>query len=159
MKPNIGLSDKQREGVVNILNALLADEFVLYTKTRNYHWNVVGPKFKGLHIFFEEQYEELSDRVDEVAEVARAFGGWALGTLAEFSQQTRLTEHPGRYPKAHDMIPNLLADHEAIIHHLREGIKTCGDQYQVVEVADFLTELMQQHQKTAWMLRTCLEGE
>src|SRR5919108_1621840 len=95
MSLNIGLSEEQREGVVAILNALLADEYVLYTKTRNYHWNVVGPRFNDLHKFFEAQYSALNDIVDDVAERARALGGRSLGTLAEFSQHARLKEHPG----------------------------------------------------------------
>ena len=71
MKPNIGLSDKEREGVVEILNTLLSDEYVLYTKTRNYHWNVVGPQFNDLHKFFESQYEALNEVIDDVAERAQ----------------------------------------------------------------------------------------
>ena len=88
---NIGLADEQRTGVVKILNTLLSDEYILYTKTRSYHWNVVGPQFNDLHKFFEEQYNELNGVVDEVAERARAVGGNAFGTVAEFSQHMRLT--------------------------------------------------------------------
>src|SRR5215218_1345137 len=104
MHPNIGLLDEQREGVVAILNTLLADEYLLYTKTRNYHWNVVGPQFNDLHKFFEAQYNELNTIVDDVAERARSLGGNATGTLAEFLEQTRLQEHPGRYPPAKTML-------------------------------------------------------
>jgi starvation-inducible DNA-binding protein len=99
MDLDIGLEAKQREGVVALLSALLADEYVLYTKTRNYHWNVVGLQFNDLHNFFQDQYEALNDVVDDVAERARTLGGQAIGTLAEFAQSTRLKEHPGRYPK------------------------------------------------------------
>ena len=99
MKPNIGLSDEQREGVVSILNALLSDEYLLYTKTRNYHWNVFGPQFNDLHKFLERQYEELEEVVDQVAERARSLGGFAFGTMTEFVQHTRLKEQPGQYPK------------------------------------------------------------
>ena len=98
MNPNIAITDKDRAGVVKILNALLADEYVLYTKTRNYHWDVVGPQFNELHKFFDAQYAELNEIVDDVAERARALGGHALGTLAEFSRHARLKEHPGEYP-------------------------------------------------------------
>ena len=79
MRPNIGLLDEQREGAVAILNTLLADEYLLYTKTRNYHWNVVGPQFNDLHKFFEAQYNELNEIVDDVAERSRALGGTACG--------------------------------------------------------------------------------
>jgi starvation-inducible DNA-binding protein len=154
--PNIGISDANRPKVVKILNTTLADEYVLYTKTRNYHWNVVGPQFSELHKFFEAQYEELDDIVDEVAERGRALGGSATGTLAEFSQDTRLKEEPGRYPDAHTMIANLLADHEALVQSLRADLTTALDKYQDAGTSDFLTGLMEKHEKMAWMLRAFL---
>src|SRR5947199_10671321 len=100
MTLNIGISRDNQQAVASILNALLADEYVLYTKTRNYHWNVVGPQFNDLHRFFEAQYEALDDIVDEVAERVRSVGGQALGTLAEFAKHARLTERLGEYPDA-----------------------------------------------------------
>src|SRR5438309_9651855 len=103
MKPNIGLSDSNRDGVVKLLTPLLADEYVLYTKTRNFHWNVVGPQFNDLHKFFEGQYEALDDIVDEVAERVRALGGRSVATLAEFSRLARLAERPGERPAARGM--------------------------------------------------------
>src|SRR5215475_15650067 len=112
MSLNIGLSNEQRQGVVAILNTLLSDEYLLYTKSRNYHWNVVGPRFNDLHRFFEAQYNELSEIVDAVAERARALGGKALGTMTEFLKHTHLAEQIGHHPDARDMIANLLADHE-----------------------------------------------
>ena len=111
MKPNIGLSDSNRDGVVKLLTPLLADEYVLYTKTRNFHWNVVGPQFNDLHKFFEGQYEELDDFVDEVAERIRQLGAPSPGTLTEFTKTSRLKEHPGQHPAAKAMITALLADH------------------------------------------------
>ena len=121
MKPNIGLSDSNRDDVVKLLTPLLADEYLLYTKTRNYHWNVVGPQFNDLHKFFEAQYEELDDFVDEVAERIRQLGAPSPGTLAEFTKTSRLNEHPGQHPAAKAMIAALLADHEAVIKTLRSG--------------------------------------
>src|SRR5438477_10526139 len=115
MKPNIGVNDGQRDAVVEILNTLLADEYLLYTKTRNYHWNVVGPQFNDLHKFFQAQYEQLDEIVDEVAERARSLGGQAFGTLAEFSKMARLRESPGKSHNMTEMIASLLADHEAVI--------------------------------------------
>src|SRR5512138_2579907 len=109
--PNIGTRDGDRQSVIAILNGLLADEFLLYTKTRNYHWNVAGPQFNDLHKFFEAQYEALDDVVDEVAERARALGGRAVGSLGEFARNARLKEQPGDVPDARNMIANLLADH------------------------------------------------
>src|SRR5204862_6664957 len=107
MNPNLGMSDGSRQNVVTILNDVLADEYLLYTKTRNYHWNVVGPQFNDLHKFFQAQYEELDDFVDDVAERARSLGGQSAGTLAEFTKRGRLQEHPGTYPDATGMLANL----------------------------------------------------
>ena len=159
MKPNIGLSDEQREGVVNILNALLSDEYLLYTKTRNYHWNVFGPQFNDLHKFLERQYEELEEVVDQVAERARSLGGFAFGTMTEFAQHTRLKEQPGQYPEARRMLSNLLADHESLIRQLRVDSQTCDEKFHDLGTNDFLIGLMERHEKTAWMFRAFLEGE
>ncbi|HET7876576.1 MAG TPA: DNA starvation/stationary phase protection protein [Methylomirabilota bacterium] len=159
MTPNLGITDSNRDSVVRILAALLADEYVLYTKTRNYHWNVVGPQFNDLHKFFEAQYEALNDIVDEVAERARTLGGRAAGTLAEFAQQTRLKEHPGQYPDARAMLGNLLADHEAVVQTLRADLATVMDKHGDAGTNDLLTGLMEKHEKMAWMLRAFLEGK
>jgi starvation-inducible DNA-binding protein len=159
VKMDIGLSEKDRDGVVKILNTLLSDEYLLYTKTRNYHWNVVGPQFNDLHKFFETQYEKLNDIVDDIAERARSLGGDAIGTLKEFLQRTRLKEHPGEYPAARQMISNLLADHEAVIRSLRIDLETCADKHHDVGTNDFLTGLMEEHEKMAWMLRAFVEGK
>jgi starvation-inducible DNA-binding protein len=149
MSVNIGLSEEQREGVVRILNTLLSDEYLLYTKTRNYHWNVVGPQFNDLHKFFESQYTALGDIVDDVAERARTLGG----------KHSRLKEHAGHYPDDRAMLAILLADHEGLIRHLRGDLETCADTYHDMGTNDFLTGLMEQHEKMAWMLRSFLEGK
>jgi starvation-inducible DNA-binding protein len=156
MQPNIGLTAAQRQGVAHILTALLADEYLLYTKTRNYHWNVVGRQFNDLHKFFEAQYGQLNDIVDEVAERIRALGAPAIGTLAEFTQHARLKEQPGHYPEAREMLANLLADHEAVIQRLCVDLDTCAGEYHDMGTNDFLTGLMEQHEKMAWMLRAFL---
>jgi starvation-inducible DNA-binding protein len=155
---NIGLGEEPRAAVTQILNALLADEYVLYTRTRNYHWNVIGPQFNDLHKFFEAQYDEINDIVDEVAERARSLGGRSAGTLAEFLKLTRLKEETGAAPDARAMIGALLADHEAIIRSLRQDLQTCADKHGDMGTSDFLTGLMEQHEKMAWMLRAFLEG-
>jgi starvation-inducible DNA-binding protein len=156
MSVNIGLPDDSRQRVIAVLNTLLADEFLLYTKTRNYHWNVTGPQFNDLHKFFESQYEALDEVIDEVAERARALGGRAAGTLEEFRSAARLHEKPGDVPAARDMIAILLADHEALIRALREDIDAVNDRHRDVGTADFLTGLLEQHEKAAWMLRSFL---
>jgi starvation-inducible DNA-binding protein len=158
MNPNLGIDDKDRAGVVKILNALLADEYVLYTKTRNYHWNVVGPQFNDLHKFFAEQYEKIDGFVDDVAERARTLGGHAVATLSEFGEAARLKEHPGQYPSAEDMLENLLADHESVIRQLRADADAAADTYHDAGTNDFLTGLMEEHEKMSWMLRSFLEG-
>jgi starvation-inducible DNA-binding protein len=157
MKSNIGIGEEQRNGVVQILNGLLADEYVLYTKTRNYHWNVVGPQFNDLHKFFEAQYEELDGIVDEVAERARSLSGRAAGSLGEFARNARLKEPAGAEPDARGMIANLLADHEAVVRALRVDLETCAQRFGDAGTSDFLTGLMEQHEKMAWMLRAFLE--
>ncbi|MCI0454415.1 MAG: DNA starvation/stationary phase protection protein [Candidatus Dadabacteria bacterium] len=157
MKTNIGLSDKQREGVVKILSTLLSDEYLLYTKTRNCHWNVVGPHFNDLHKFFESQYEELDEIVDNVAERIRSLGWFSIATLEEFLRHTKLKEEPGQYPDAHGMILKLLVDHETIIRNLRVDLEVCADKHHDIGTNDFLTGLMEKHEKMAWMLRAVLE--
>ena len=153
----IGLSQKDREGSIDVLNRLLSDEYVLYTKSRNYHWNVVGSDFSELHKFFEAQYEELDEIIDEVAERVRSLGGRSLGALKEFIQNTRLKEHTGDYPEAKKMIAQLLNDHEHIIGELRKDLSVCAEQYHDMGTSDFLTGLMEQHEKMAWMLRAYLD--
>src|SRR5207245_10941097 len=103
MKIDIAIPEGARQTVIAILNTLLADEYLLYTKTRNYHWNVTGLQFNDLHKFFEAQYEALDDIVDEVAERVRALGGRAAGTLEEFRKSARLGEEPGVVPAAREM--------------------------------------------------------
>jgi starvation-inducible DNA-binding protein len=156
MTPNIDIADKDRKAVVEILNRLLSDEYVLLTKTRNYHWNVTGPQFNDLHKFFESQYDQLNELVDEIAERARQLGGRALGTLAEFAKTARLTEQPGTTPSAKDMLTALLADHEAVIRQLRGDIGPVAEQHKDVGTSDFLTGLLEKHEKMAWMLRAFL---
>ena len=158
MKVEIGIPDRNRNAVTRILNDILSDEYVLYTKTRNYHWNVTGPQFHDLHKFFEGQYEEENGFIDDIAERARALGGWSRGTLVEFMKSARLKEHPGEYPSAKEMLSNLLADHEALIRTLRADSEACAGKYGDVGTNDFLIGLMERHEKSAWMLRAMLEG-
>ena len=152
MEPNIGLSTKTRKDVAHLLNLLLADEYLLYTKTLNYHWNVYGMVFHDFHKLFKEQYEALLDLADEIAERVRSLGHDSFGSMAEFSKHTRLKEQPGKVPDALSMIKNLLADHETIVRQMRADIDKCqelGD----TGTNNFLTDLMERHEKFAWMLR------
>jgi starvation-inducible DNA-binding protein len=156
MEPNIGISSQNRQGVVEILKKLVSDEYILYTKTRNYHWNVTGPQFNDLHKFFEAQYEELDEIIDEVAERIRELGSNSIATLSEFTKNGRLKEEPNTYVDAKTMLGNLLNDHESIIRNLRVELETCTTKYQDAGTTDYLTGLMEQHEKMAWMLRAFL---
>ena len=156
MKPNIGLSDQERKGVIDLLNVLLADEYLLYTQTRKYHWNVTGPHFHDLHKFFESQYVELNGIVDEVAERVRALAGIALGTLTDFLKHTRKKED-SLQSNAREMISNLKNSHEEVVQTLRKDLQICADKFHDAGTSDFLTGLMEQHEKMAWMLRVMLE--
>lgn len=154
---DIGLTEQQRAGVAGILDQTLSDLYVLFTKTRNYHWNVVGMHFRDLHKLLEEQYEELDTAIDLVAERSRKIGAPALGTLKEFLAHATLKEQPGDYPDAYTMLSNLCSDHEAVIKSLRQAADDCEEKYQDMGTNDFLIGLMQEHEKMAWMLRSYLE--
>ena len=150
---DIGLKDSSRTEILALLDWTLADEYVLYTKTRNFHWNITGFHFSAMHKFFEEQYGQLDGIVDEVAERSRALGGRALGSMAEFLANARLAESPARTLTEDAMVAELLANHEALIRSLRVDVDACGrlgDQ----GTADFLTGTMEAHEKMAWMLRS-----
>lgn len=158
VKTDIGVKDDARKKLVETLNMRLCDEYVLYTKTRKYHWNVVGPRFSQLHEFFEEQYEIIDGMIDEVAERARQLGGKSLGTLDEFVRHSSLNEEPGQNPDAQTMISNLLKDHETIIRTLRKNADE-AEEMEDMATNDFFLEAVQKHEKMAWMLRAHLEGK
>jgi starvation-inducible DNA-binding protein len=140
IKADIGVKDDARKKLVETLNMRLCDEYVVYTKTRKYHWNVIGPRFHQLHEFFKEQYEALDEMVDEIAERARHLGGKSLGTLDEFARYSSINEDPGRNPDAQTMISNLLKELEDMATN------------------DFFLGAVEKHEKMAWMLRAHLEG-
>ena len=155
-KPRLGLSDNAREGVAKILGRTLADEFVLATKTRSYHWNVTGPHFNDLHKFFEAQYGQIEEIIDDTAERIRALAEPSPGTLKEFAILTRLQEHPAAKFDATGMLADLLEAHETLITHLRQDLETCHAKHGDAGNQDFLTGVMEQHEKMAWMLRSML---
>lgn len=156
---HIGLAKENRLELVQRLNMLLADEHLLYTKTRNYHWNVTGIHFVTLHELFEDQYNLLKEMADEIAERNRMLGGPAIGTMAEFLQVTRLSETPGTIPAVSDMIANLLDDHEHIISSLRDDIEACSEKFDDEGTADLLIGAMRSHEKMAWMLRAMTNSD
>jgi starvation-inducible DNA-binding protein len=158
IKTDIGVKDDARKKIVETLNMRLSDEYVLYTKTRKYHWNVIGPRFHQLHEFFKEQYEILDEMIDEIAERARQLGGKSLGTLEEFARNSSVNEEPGQNPDAQKMISNLLKDHEIVIKTLRKNADEAEELEDMV-TNDFFLEAAQKHEKMAWMLRAHLEGK
>lgn len=159
MKTNIGLDDATRLEVGQMLNLLLADETVLYATTRDYHWNVTGPEFRSLHQQFEEQYEQIAGWIDEVAERARAIGTGARGNWADLTKAARTSADPGIGLPAEHMLAELLALHEDLVVQLRADSDACTERFKDAGTADFLTGLMERHEKAAWMLRSQLETE
>jgi len=149
---NIGISNANRSAIAAELQLLLADENLLYIKTRNFHWNVEGMEFGILHKFFEEQYGELAEMIDAVAERIRKIGHLAMGSMRQYLDKTRLKEEVGQI-SAVAMLKMLLADHEAIIRTTRDAIDKIDDKYEDAGTADFLTGIMEQHEKMAWMIR------
>lgn len=157
VKPNLGITDAQKRHVDSILIPLVADETILYTKLRKYHWNVTGPHFAALHILFEDQYNQIAEVIDELAERIRQHGEKAPGTLEEFKKAARLTEQPGVYPNSVQMIADLTADHEALVRQMRADVESIDDKDDEIGTEDLLTGILQQHQKMAWFLRSHLE--
>jgi len=158
-KLNIGLSDEQRQGVIELLNHDLSDAYLLLIKTKKYHWDVVGPQFRTLHQLWDEQYETLSESIDAMAERVRALGGYPVGTAAGFLKYASISEHEGEIPTATEMVANLVNDHEQIIRNLREHVDQCSENFHDEGTADFLTGLMEGHEEMAWMLRSFIEGQ
>lgn len=155
MKVNTGVPEKHLQAVADKLQVLLADEHILYTKTRNYHWNVVGDNFHEMHLFFEGQYGELAEIIDEIAERIRMIGHYSTGRMVDFLKLTNLLE-PEYTSKQTEQIKNLLDDHETIIRTLREMITEFADKQKDLGTSDFVTGLLRQHEKMAWMLRSYL---
>ncbi len=153
MKPEIGITEKNLGKSIALLSNVLADEMILYVKTRKFHWNVSGESFMELHKLFQSQYTELEETIDLVAERINKLGGKTIGTMKEFCELGRLKEAAGKYPGQKDMMKELLADHETLIIELRKDIATSNDKNKDAGTTDFLTGLLEQHESTAWILR------
>jgi len=152
---NIGIDDSSRAKIAEGLSRLLADTYTLYLKTHNFHWNVTGPMFQTLHLMFETQYTELALAVDLIAERIRALGYPAPGTYSEYVKLSSIPETPG-VPKATEMIRLLVEGQEAVVRTARSVFPVVGE-VNDEPTADLLTQRMQVHEKTAWMLRSLLE--
>ena len=151
---NIGINEQDRIAIAGGLSRLLADTYTLYLKTHNFHWNVKGPMFNTLHLMFEEQYTELATAVDEIAERIRALGVTAPGSYKQFAALTSIEEETGELT-AEEMIGQLVTDQETVVRTARSVFpeaENASDE----PTADLLTQRMQIHEKTAWMLRSMI---
>lgn len=151
-KMKIGLDGNARKAVAEALNGVLADTFVLYQKTHSYHWNVTGPHFHSLHVMFEEQYREMWDALDVLAERVRALGHFAPASGKAFLVTSAIETTEEAPPAAALMVQNLLADHETLIRRAREALDVAADVNDAAS-EDLITQRIQTHEKTAWMLR------
>ena len=153
---HIGLDSKVRSQAVKLLSAILADQHVLYAKTRNFHWNLTGHRFHTLHEFFEKQYDELALAIDKTAERIRMLGHASPGSMQEFLANSTLKEVPGALVNGDEAIAALRDDHEAAAREVRKAVDTL-DEAGDAGTADFLTDLLQSHEQSAWMLRSFLD--
>ncbi|GAB2810213.1 Dps family protein [Ferruginibacter profundus] len=156
MKINIGISEKNLKGSATLLSGALANAMTLYVKTRKAHWNVSGESFMELHKLYENQYKQLEEAIDEIAERIGKMGHKTIGTMSEFLSLSAVKEHPGKYESTKDTIKELLEDHEMVIIRLRKDIDDCTEKNKDAGTADFLTGLMEQHETIAWILRRYL---
>ncbi len=155
MQIDIGIGATEREQIAKGLSRVLADTYTLYLETHNFHWNVTGPMFQTLHLMFETQYNELALAVDLVAERIRALGVMAPGTYRKFAELSAIKQGDG-VPAAQDMIRILVSGHETVARTAREVFRA-ADAANDQPTCDLLTQRMQVHEKTAWMLRSLLE--
>ncbi len=151
---DIGIPENDRKAIAAGLSRVLADSYTLYLKTHNFHWNVKGPMFNSLHTMFETQYVELAAAVDEIAERIRALGEKAPGTYGAFAKLTQIEEEEGD-PPAEEMIRQLVRGHETVARTAR-SVFPLAEAGQDEPTADLLTQRLQVHEKTAWMLRSLL---
>src|SRR5258708_108872 len=153
MKANIGIPESNLQSIALELNKVLADEFILHAKTRNYHWNVEGSNFMEMHKFYESQFEQLDEIIDNVAERIRQVGHYGEARLKDYLELSHLEEQEYSN-KQNEQLKNLLEDHESIIMNLRKLINLFTDKYKDAGTTDFVTGLMEQHEKMAWFIRS-----
>lgn len=154
MKINIGIDKNKRKGIAEELSRLLADTYTLYLKTHNYHWNVTGPMFNTLHLMFTDQYTEMWGAVDSIAERIRALGFPAPGSYAAFARLSSIAEE-SELPDAMTMVANLVTGHETVVRTARKAFEI-AEKAEDQSTADVITQRLQIHEKTAWMLRSLL---
>ena len=154
MNVNMGIEEDARKEITEGLSGLLADTYALYLKTYGYHWNVTGPTFGSLHLMFEEQYRELHDAVDVIAERIRALGSFAPGSYAELARLSSMPDEEG-VPGHEEMVSNLAEAHHAFVRAARQ-LPARAEEVGDVATADLVTERIRVHEKMAWMLRSSL---
>ena len=157
-KIDIGINEKDRKAIAQGLSKLLADTYTLYLTTHNFHWNVTGPMFNTLHTMFMMQYTELWNAVDPIAERIRSLGFAAPGSYAQFTKLSSLSDVPENPPKALEMVRVLVKGHEAVARTARATFALAANADDQ-PTADLLTQRLDVHEKTAWMLRSLLESE
>lgn len=155
-KANIGISEESKQAVSDQLSKILADEFIIYSKLLNAHWNVEGPDFHSVHIFLETLYNQQQANIDDTAEKIRSLGHYVSGQLNKYLELTNLLDAAPAKNDSKTIYADLLEDYESIIIFLRENIKLFEEEFKVVGITDFTTSLMEQHMKTAWMIRAHL---
>jgi starvation-inducible DNA-binding protein len=141
----------------DLLKSVLADQFLLYSKSRNYHWNITGPNFYGLHAAFEKIYDELAEDVDTIAERIRVLGLKAPGTLKEFLELSSIKEEPGKYPVQSAMVQNIINDFETLIEKMKSGSNKIQNDFKDDVTAGMFYSLIEKYQKTVWMLKATNE--
>lgn len=151
---NTGISGANSKKVADALNQVLADEFVLYTKTLKFHWNIEGRDFHALHLFLDDQYQQLQTIIDSVAERVRKVGHFAIGSMKEFLSEASLKEHAATTSVAESMLAELVSDHDALIRKTRTLIDDFDKKFDDKGSSDFITGIMKEHEKMAWMLRS-----
>jgi starvation-inducible DNA-binding protein len=155
LKIDIGIPEAQRNKIAEGLSHLLADTYTLYLKTHGFHWNVTGPMFNTLHLMFEQQYNELWTAVDLIAERIRSLGVYAPGSYQQIGRLSSIKEEP-KVPTAKEMLRQLVAGHEAVVRTAR-AVFPVAEKGNDESTCDLLTQRMQLHEKTAWMLRSMLQ--
>lgn len=154
--PNIGITEQHRQAIAEKLSKILADEFVIYSKTLNAHWNIEGPDFHSVHLYLETLYQEQQVILDTVAEKIRTIGHYVPAQLNKYLELTHLSEKAPQKNDSQNLFADLLEAHESVIVFIRENIKPFADKLKAEGISDYITGLMEHHEKTAWMLRAHL---
>ena len=158
METGIKITNRNEEAVVAFLNLLLADEYILYTKTRTAHWNVEGSNYFELHVFLENNYNELDAMIDEIAEQIRSLGHFVLSSLKDFVSASQISDNINDFNNSGQIFESLINNHESIIHIIQQEIYPISNKFKDIDLTDFLKRLMTQHENMARMLKSFLSN-